>query len=415
VHTPDPSTPQPEPPSTPSFHIIRVPPSASTSGSPSPLISSIAALVTSAAQRGEAVGLVPAVTAPEYRDRLHTLLAASTATPAPTADAALFAAVTDGTVIGTAQWTRSPYPTRRVLASLDCVVVAPESRRHGVAQALVDAAVSHAAACGIEVLMLEARGNNHAAIVLYERNGFHRAGVLHNAVALGLARHDVVLMARDLGRPHGADLLGDLPAGDGASLPRGVTQGRDWQRTDRLLLCVPTPTPQVADAYFAIHGDPATNVYNPAGPMRDPSAAVRILEAWHQHWREDGYGYWVVRAPETGRIIGFAGIRPPILEPPALAFAPTRAAVTSTPPEPPFLNLYYRFRPDTWGNGYATEVGRAALDLAAKVAPGIPVAALIRPDNTPSLRVAERLGLRLEREVERELGVYLKYSAVPEL
>ncbi len=56
-----------------------------------------------------------------------------------------------------------------------------------------------------------------------------------------------------------------------------------------------------------------------------------------------------------------------------------------------------------------------AAELAAKAAPGLPVVALILPENTPSLRVAERLGLRLEGEVERQLGVYLKYSVIPAL
>jgi RimJ/RimL family protein N-acetyltransferase len=153
-----------------------------------------------------------------------------------------------------------------------------------------------------------------------------------------------------------------------------------------------------ADAYFAIHGDPATNVHNPAGPLRDPTAVPRVLDIWQRHWREDGYGYWTVRDPRTGRILGFAGVRPPLQD-----------------DDEVFLNLYYRFRADTWGNGYATEVGRAALALAAKVAPGLPVTALIRPENAPSLRVAERLGLRLEGEVERQLGIYLKYSTVPAL
>jgi RimJ/RimL family protein N-acetyltransferase len=354
-------------------------------------VASIADLVVAAAARGEALGLSPTITVPQYLDRLAPVLA-----DAARNNAALFAAIDPhGTVLGTAQWTRSPYPTRRVLAELDRVVVAPDARGHGVGQALVDAIVTHASASDIEVLMLEARGNNHGAIALYERNGFQRTGTLHNVVAIGPARHDMVLMSRDLGRPPGLDLLGDLPAGDGASLPRGVSQGRDWQRTERLLLCLPTP--QVADAYFAIHGDPATNVHNPAGPVRDPAAVPPVLEIWQRHWREDGYGYWVVRDPQTGRVLGFAGVRPPLQD------------------DEVFLNLYYRFRPDAWGNGYATEVGQAALAMAAKVAPGLPVVALIRPKNAPSLRVAERLGLRLEGEVERQLGIYLKYSLVPAL
>jgi RimJ/RimL family protein N-acetyltransferase len=355
-------------------------------------ITGVARLAASAAARGEALGLDPDTTAAEYETYLTgTLLPA-----AAIGDAALVVARSaDGAVIGTAQWSRSRYPTRRVLAELDRVVVDPLARGASVGQALIDAVISDLRATDVEVLALEVRGNNHGAVALYERNGFRRTGTLPNVVAIGSARHDMVLMARAVGtRPAGLELLGGLPAGFGASLPRGLRRGSEWLRTERLLLCVPTFAPDVADAYFAIHGDPATNVHNPAGAMLDPSGAVPVLEVWQRHWRENGYGYWVVREPGHGAILGFAGVRPPL-------------------PDENFLNLYYRFRPAAWGQGYATEVGRASLALAAEAAPGRPVVALIRPKNGPSLRVAERLGLRFEGEVQRQLGRYLKYSAVP--
>lgn len=367
-------------------------------------LAAVAELVAAAAARGEALGLSAEITRPQYASYLEKLMTDAESGDAGLAivqDASASASADDAAVIGSAQWTRSPYPTRRVLAELDRVVVAPEARGAGVGAALIEAIAADAQAAGIEVLMLEARGNNHAAIALYERHGFGRAGALRNVVAVGAARHDMILMSRELGRPKDTDLLGELPAGQGASLPSGVTRGidssghPDWQRTERLLLCVPTTEPGIADAYFAIHGDPATNVHNPAGAMVDPGAAGPVLDIWHRHWIEDGFGYWVVRSPQDGQVIGFGGVRPVVQD-------------------EDFLNLYYRFRPSAWGKGYATELGRAALALAAKAAPGMPVVALIRPRNEPSIRVAQRLGMRLEGEVQRQLGVYLRYAIVPE-
>lgn len=354
-----------------------------------PTLDAIADLLVDAAARGEALGLSRTITRRQYDDYLERLMR-----DADRGEAGLAAARSaDGTVVGTAQWTRSAYSTRKILGELDRLAVVPESRGHGVGRALIDAIAADARAAAVELLVLEVRGNNHGALALYERNGFRYAGTLPNAVIAGSARHDVVLMARELARPPGTDLLCHLPAGEGASLPRGTSQGPDWERTERLLLCVPGP--EVADAYFAIHADPATNVHNPAGVMLDPRGAAPILESWQRHWREQGYGYWVVRAPETGEILGFGGVRPPL-------------------PDEDFLNLYYRFRPTAWGSGYATELGRAALALAAKAAPGAPVVALIRPRNEPSIRVAQRLGMHYEGEVQRQLGNYLKYSIVPE-
>jgi RimJ/RimL family protein N-acetyltransferase len=349
---------------------------------------SVAALLVAAAARGEALGLAATVTEPEYRAHLAGLLA-----DAERGDAGLAVAIRAGAgVIGTAQWRRSPHPPRRVLAELDRVVVVRGARGAGVGQALVEAVAADAREHGVELLSLEVRGNNHGAIALYERLGFRRAGLLPNAVAVGSTRFDMLTMCRELGRPADLDLLGSFPAGAGASLPRGNSQGLHWQRSDRLLLCHPAATD--ADAYFAINSDPATNLHNPAGPLVDRSAIAPVLELWARHWREEGYGYWTVRDPGSGEVLGFGGVRPPLRG-------------------EDFLNLYYRFRPTAWGKGYATEVGRAALVLAAKAAPGRVVVALIRPANKPSINVARRLGLQPEGEVERELGRYLRFALVP--
>jgi RimJ/RimL family protein N-acetyltransferase len=64
----------------------------------------------------------------------------------------------------------------------------------------------------------------------------------------------------------------------------------------------------------------------------------------------------------------------------------------------PELELGYHFRRDTWRQGYATEAARACLD-AAWTAGAATVLALIRPENTPSRRVAHRAGLRVDGAV----------------
>jgi RimJ/RimL family protein N-acetyltransferase len=66
------------------------------------------------------------------------------------------------------------------------------------------------------------------------------------------------------------------------------------------------------------------------------------------------------------------------------------------------LNLAYRFSPQSWGSGYATEVARVALALARKHIPDVPVVAIINLENVPSLRVAERLGMRRDRIIDYE-------------
>lgn len=175
-----------------------------------------AALITAAVGRREALGLAGPLTEAEYRSHLDRLL-----TDAAAGDAGL-GVVTDGhgEVLGTAQWTRSPYRTRRVLAEIDRVCVAPTARGLGIGRMLVDLLAADAEEHGIEVLGLEVRGNNHGAIALYESCGFLRTGLIPNAVAEDADRYDVVLMHRELPRPQGIRLVGSQPIGIGSSALR---------------------------------------------------------------------------------------------------------------------------------------------------------------------------------------------------
>jgi RimJ/RimL family protein N-acetyltransferase len=63
-----------------------------------------------------------------------------------------------------------------------------------------------------------------------------------------------------------------------------------------------------------------------------------------------------------------------------------------------------------WGKGYATEAARRALRYAFEELGREHVISLIRPDNHPSIRVAERLGERLEGETEFFGGRALIYG-----
>jgi ribosomal protein S18 acetylase RimI-like enzyme len=184
------------------------------------VLDQIAHLIADAVTRQEALGLAAPLTAADYRAHLDALLK-----QAASGDAGLGVVLDsepsgDGAVLGTAQWTRSPYRTRRVLAELDRVCVAPTARGRGVGRALVDLLAADAARHDIEILGLEVRGNNHGAIALYERCDFHRTGLIPNAVAVDQDRYDVVLMHRELARPDDVHLIGSTPIGAGSSVAR---------------------------------------------------------------------------------------------------------------------------------------------------------------------------------------------------
>jgi len=143
------------------------------------------------------------------------------------------------------------------------------------------------------------------------------------------------------------------------------------------------PRAEDVERHFAIHGDPATNIHNPSGPVPDMGESAAMLNQWMAHWREHGFGFWAVAAAEApDLVIGFGGTN---LKPIA---GTTR------------FNLYYRFAPAAWGKGYASELGEAALANAFDALSAPAVHAVVRPDNAPSIRVLERLGMERVGEVD---------------
>ena len=60
------------------------------------------------------------------------------------------------------------------------IAVAPEQRGRGSARLLMETAFTVAVETGAEVMELEVRASNSAAITLYERLGFYRSGVRAN-------------------------------------------------------------------------------------------------------------------------------------------------------------------------------------------------------------------------------------------
>lgn len=140
--------------------------------------------------------------------------------------------------------------------------------------------------------------------------------------------------------------------------------------TQRLVLRPVTPDDTAA--LFAITSDPETWRHAPEGRHENEQTTRAWIERAAARWDAHGLSYWLVRVRATGEVIGVGGVQ--------------RQATGN-------WNLYYRFSPVAWGHGYVTELGTAALAAANSNDPEAAVIAWVREDNTPSRRVAERLGL----------------------
>ena len=100
-----------------------------------------------------------------------------------------------------------------------------------------------------------------------------------------------------------------------------------------------------------------------------------LIGRWLDHWNRHGFGNCSVVEQSTGRVIGNCGVRRMIVH------------------ELPVLNLMFRFQPETWGNGYATEAASTLVQWAQSTLPNEVVLARIRPNNLASQAVARKLGL----------------------
>ncbi|WP_042369750.1 GNAT family N-acetyltransferase [Streptacidiphilus neutrinimicus] len=115
-------------------------------------------------------------------------------------DASLRVAFLDDRLVGLGYWTRYARPTHRPHADLEKVAVDPAAQGRGVGRALVAALVDDARAAGVEVLTLDARGDNANALHLYRSVGFTEYGRLPDFVAVGELRYDKVFCMVDLRR-----------------------------------------------------------------------------------------------------------------------------------------------------------------------------------------------------------------------
>src|ERR1700740_2300801 len=74
----------------------------------------------------------------------------------------------------------------------------------------------------------------------------------------------------------------------------------------------------------------------------------------------------------------------------------------------------YHLRRDLWGQGLATEAARACRDYGFGELKADTLISLIRPENLPSRRVAERNSMKVWKETTRSGLVHLVYRVTRE-
>lgn len=78
------------------------------------------------------------------------------------------------------------------------IAIAPEFRRQGIGEALLNHMVEKSEELGLDVITLEVRSGNEAAMALYEKMGFRPVGTRRGYYSKG--KEDAVLMDKELGK-----------------------------------------------------------------------------------------------------------------------------------------------------------------------------------------------------------------------
>ena len=129
------------------------------------------------------------------------------------------------------------------------------------------------------------------------------------------------------------------------------------------------------DPFAELNADPTVMRYFPA-PLGREESDMMVAEV-RKALAEQGWGLWAVEVTDVAPFIGFVGLNRVRFE----------AHFT------PAIEIGWRLSRRYWGQGYATEAARAALDFAFESLAEKQIVSFTATINEPSIRVMERLGM----------------------
>ena len=158
-------------------------------------------------------------------------------------------------------------------------------------------------------------------------------------------------------------------------MPSAVESYRTGPETERLVHRAFTLGD--ADAFFALNGNPEVMRFTGEPLLRSLDDAREAI-ANYSDFEVVGYGRWACVLKRTQEIIGFCGLK----------YLTDLDAV----------DVGYRFLPEYWGQGLATEACRASLDFGFNTLRLDEIIGLVLPENAASVRVLEKAGMQSDGE-----------------
>jgi len=155
--------------------------------------------------------------------------------------------------------------------------------------------------------------------------------------------------------------------------------------------------PDDVEALARIFTDPEVMRYVGAGRPLSPDEVAAMVERIEHRFQADGFGQLAVERREDGEVIGRVGLLP--LDPETWR-SDSRAAIGHHAE----IEIGWTLARDAWGHGYAFEAASAVIEHARTELGLGRLVSIIQHGNAASIRLAQRLGARHERDIVTSFG-----------
>lgn len=132
--------------------------------------------------------------------------------------------------------------------------------------------------------------------------------------------------------------------------------------------------PNDAEVFYRLNSHADVMRYT-CEPMLESVEQARAAIEAYSDFETAGYGRWACVSKDSSRIVGFCGLK---------YIADMRA-----------VDVGYRFFPEVWGQGFATEAALASVRFGFEELKLDRVIAMVKPENAASIRVLAKVGLSL--------------------
>ena len=154
--------------------------------------------------------------------------------------------------------------------------------------------------------------------------------------------------------------------------------------TETKRLIIREMEPADASDMLRLHSHPRVQQYTGDPTIFTFEGIQKKIQEKIEEYKKYGYGRWIIILKDKMQFVGWAGL--------------------SYLPEFDEIDIGYRFLPEFWGKGLATEASKAILTYGFDELRLERIIAMAMEENTASIRVMQKVGMQFEKRAPYEPG-----------